>query len=160
MMTMMMNAPQVMQAKRVIPNKKIIIIKKGFFFFFIIMDKDKDTSLLLGSDARMGVRNQDLERISAMISLSCWSVVGLCIFSSLVMGVTLLLPGAVPIEKQIFVGLACLAVLCPVIVLACARRNPSALVVFSIMAAVGAGMLIGVGAMMLAPHVVVPITSH
>lgn len=124
------------------------------------MSSSSTTEVLLGSDQqKIKVRNQDLERISSMISINCWSVVGLCLFSSLVMGVTILLPGAVPIEKQIFVGIACLAVLCPIIVLACAKRNPAALTLFTWIAATGAGILIGVGAMILVPHVVQPITQ-
>lgn len=120
--------------------------------FFLYMDPSLDDTLK--------VRNQDLERISAMISINCWSVIGLCLFASMVLGVTVLLPGAVPVEKQIFVGLACLAILCPIIGLGCAKRNPAALTLFTWIAATGAGILIGIGAMILAPHVVIPITQQ
>lgn len=113
---------------------------------------------LLGSgDAPRSVTNHNLERISATISFNCYAVIFMCIFSAMVMAVTLLLPGAVPPEKQIFVGLACMAISCPILVLICARRNPAALLLWTWIAATGAGILIGIGAMILAPHVVSPI---
>ena len=100
------------------------------------------------------VSNANLERISATISLNCYAVIMLCMMSIVITGVTLLLPGAVPVQKQIFVGLASLMVVCVVLVLICARRNPSSLTTWTWMAAGLACLLIGMSFMILAPHVI------
>lgn len=100
------------------------------------------------------VTNSNLERISATIALNCYAVILLCFMAIIITAVTMLLPGAVPIEKQIFVGLACLMVFSVVLVLICARRNPSALTTWTWMASGMACLLIGISFMILVPHVV------
>lgn len=127
----------------------------------VILNKkkmSKESSSMLVGDIPT-VTNHNLERISATISFNCYAVIFMCVFSSMVMGVTLMLPGAVPVEKQIFVGLACISVLCPIVVLICARRNPSALLMWIWIAATGSGILIGIAVMILAPHVITPIST-
>ena len=98
------------------------------------------------------VRNSNLESISAMLSLNCYAVIMMCLFSVTVMGVTLFLPGAINDEQRIYVGLTALVTTSVVSVLICARRNPSALALWTWIAATVAGFLMGASFMILVPH--------
>lgn len=97
------------------------------------------------------VRNKDLERISGILSINCYLSVFLCIFSSVLVVIALILPGAIPPEKKAFILLIGIAVVLGIIVLTCARKDPSILTIFTTLSAFLAGTLLGIGVILLAP---------
>lgn len=102
------------------------------------------------------VRNKDLERISGILSLNCYMTIFLCIFSSVLVVLALILPGVIPVEKKAFILLVAIAVVLSGVVLICARKDPSILAIFTTLCAFLGGTLLGIGATLLAPQLLNP----